>query len=58
MGNCSGYQSEKDSPQPTNRHNDNDNDDVGLLYASTRDEGFGIEVKRRIMLGTFTLTAG
>ncbi|CAG8591673.1 11180_t:CDS:10 [Diversispora eburnea] len=52
-----GYQSEKDSSQLIN-DNDNDNEDTGLLYANTRDEGFGIEVKRRIMLGTFTLTTG
>ena len=33
-------------------------DDLYTLYARTRREGFGAEVKRRIMLGTFALSAG
>ena len=33
-------------------------DDLGELYRRTRAYGFGDEVKRRIMLGTFVLSAG
>ncbi len=33
-------------------------DDIIELYSKTRAEGFGEEVKRRIMLGTYTLSAG
>lgn len=40
-----GYRSEK----PT---------DMTELYASSRGEGFGLEVKRRIMLGTYALSSG
>jgi len=33
-------------------------DDIIEMYTKTRDEGFGAEVKRRIMLGTYALSAG
>src|SRR4029453_8631202 len=33
-------------------------DDLGTMYARTRAQGFGAEVKRRIMLGTYVLSAG
>ena len=32
--------------------------DINELYKQTRSEGFGLEVKRRILLGTFVLSAG
>ena len=33
-------------------------DDLATMYDRTRGEGFGAEVKRRIMLGTYVLSAG
>ena len=35
-----------------------DADDLTALYGRTRDQGFGDEPKRRIMLGTYALSAG
>ncbi len=36
----------------------NDYKDLHDMYKKTRSEGFGIEVKRRIMLGSFVLSSG
>lgn len=33
-------------------------DELRQMYARTREEGFGAEVKRRIMLGTYVLSSG
>jgi aspartyl-tRNA(Asn)/glutamyl-tRNA(Gln) amidotransferase subunit A len=37
---------------------DGDNRDLIEMYKKTRSEGFGAEVKRRIMLGTYALSSG
>jgi len=39
-------------------HRTDDPDDLMDMYKKTRGEGFGDEVKRRIMIGTYALSAG
>lgn len=39
-------------------HRSEDVQDLEDIYVNSRSEGFGLEVKRRIMLGTFSLSAG
>jgi aspartyl-tRNA(Asn)/glutamyl-tRNA(Gln) amidotransferase subunit A len=39
-------------------YRDKDAEDIVSMFMKTRDEGFGPEVKRRIMLGTYALSSG
>jgi aspartyl-tRNA(Asn)/glutamyl-tRNA(Gln) amidotransferase subunit A len=49
--NLARYDSVRYGPRPAS-------DDLASLYVESRTRGFGPEVKRRILLGTFTLAAG
>ena len=40
------------------RANLDENNDITHLYKKTRNEGFGAEVKRRVMIGTYVLSQG
>lgn len=39
-------------------HQSQQRDEKDALYSHTRSEGFGKEVRRRILLGTYVLTSG
>jgi len=39
-------------------HRASEYDDLADMYAKSRSEGFGEEVKRRIMIGTYALSSG
>src|SRR5581483_2763413 len=39
-------------------HRSGASDTLAAMYSKSRDEGFGAEVKRRILLGTYALSAG
>ncbi|MBI5637329.1 MAG: Asp-tRNA(Asn)/Glu-tRNA(Gln) amidotransferase subunit GatA [Nitrospinae bacterium] len=39
-------------------HRSKESHDLAAMYVNSRSEGFGPEVKRRIMLGTYTLSSG
>ena len=54
-----GYRADQQGPARAKAPaRDGSSDDLWTMYARTRAQGFGPEVKRRIMLGTYVLSAG
>ena len=53
-----GFRAPEDVPTDTAEPARGDHADLRAMYARTRGLGFGTEVKRRIMLGTYVLSAG